>query len=281
MALSRYKKTKRAGYVLLPAIFLLFNSISTIRRIVDFPKPPTASISVDSRSSNLTSSFLFSKDDIGFKPTTRLSENKCDPIQGQPPKTVTSFQDYEHLRNLTELTTIRGESDTILAICKFNEHDEGINHFPHVMQHLYMCYTFWQDNPSRVPVLYIKRRHEKERMNQVFSRTPFLRGFMELLTSQLKVRILSHGEIIAWLKENTTKFHVFDFSKENISQTSFTGTSLSSKLQNESHDIGADKEKDNIRDRDDGLNFTFHDMQTPIGYVLSHVDLLNQMSQKH
>ena len=192
MALSRFRGRNVVWLVILAGIFLLFTSVSTLRRVADFTEPiPTNSP---------PSSFLFSKDDADFKPTTSLSE-RCYHFLGQPVKKVTSFKGYTHLRNLTELTTIQGEVDTPLGICRFNEHQQEVHHFPHVMQHLYMCYTFWQNNPTKLPVLYLKKPRGKEKMNRIFTQNPFLNGFVELLTSQLNVQIFSHGEVLHWSQD--------------------------------------------------------------------------------
>ena len=252
MARSRFRGSKTVWFVVLAAIFLLHTSISTLRSVVKFAEPlPTTN--------NPPSSFLFSKDDEDFKPTTHLSEERCFQFSGQPVKKVTSFEDLEHIRNLTELTTIRGEVDTPLAICRFNEHQQEVNHFPHVMQHLYMCYTFWQNNPSKIPVLYLKKPRGKEKMSRIFSQNPFLNGFVELLTSQLNMKIFAHGEVAHWLQTNTTKLDD-------------TGASRPSQLENETINLGNDNH---------GINFTFHEMDKPVGYVLSHVDSLNRIVQKH
>lgn len=267
------------GSLALAAIFLFFTSFSTIRSITDSAHFGSTigiePLSTNTTSSNLSSSFLFSKDNIDFKPTTRIPEQKCNHILSQPPKTIASFQSYEHIKSLTELTTIHGNSDSTLAICNFDEGKPGGTHFPHVMQHLYMCYTFWQDNSSRVPVLYLSGRYGKEKMIQIFSHNPFLKGFVELLTSQLKVQILSYEEIIDWFKANEMNTDVVLSSKENSTSITFTDASAS--------DYGNGK-KENDSDRDDSdndINFRFHEMQSPIGYVLSHVDKLNQMAQQH
>jgi len=247
--------SKIFGFLFLAAVFLIFTSVLNIRSIADVrqtqfsrgTEPLSRNINIastDSLRSNLSSSFLFSKDDIDFKPLTQIPEQKCDPIASQPLKKVASFRNYEHTnKTLTELTTIHGVSETPLAICKYVM--KG-GHFAHIMQHLYMCYTFWQDNLPRVPVLYIMGRNGKEKVNQIFSENPFLKGFIELLTSQLKVEIFTDEEIIDWLKANMTKSDTFLSSTENSTNMSY---------------------------------FRFHEMRTPTGYVLSHVDTLNQMAQ--
>ncbi len=256
MGRSRCRGTKSIWPVFLAAIFLLYTSTSTLRWVVEFVEPQPTNDS--------PSSFLFSKDDVDFKPTTYLSEERCYYYSGQPPKKVASFEDYDHFRNLTELTTIRGEVDTPLAICRFNEHQQEVNHFPHVMQHLYMCYTFWQNNPSKIPVLYLKKPRGKEKMSRIFSQNPFLKGFVELLASQLNMRIFTHGEVMSWLETNMTRDN--------------TNASHPSQLENESIDLGNDNKTNG---KIYGINFTFHEMDKPVGYVLSHVESLNQMIQKH
>lgn len=271
------------GFLALAAIFLFVTSFRTIRSI-DVPQSQSQSaidvtvpVKPSSRSprSNLTSSFLFSKHDVNFKPTTRIPEDKCRPISSQPLKTIASFRNYDHIKNLTELTTIHGDTETPLAICKYVD-EKHTHHFPHVMQHLYMCYSFWLDNPSHVPVLYhTLGRNGKEKMIQFFSKNQFLEGFTNVLISQLKVEIFDYNEIIDWLKANTTTTDAFLSLKENNVNTTATDTSLSSKYKNDNLDIGSN----NIK-RDDVIHFRYREMRSPIGYVLSHGDVLNQMMQQ-
>ncbi len=250
---SRKRCNLTMALVVLLATMFLFSSYSTIQNIgyvptLSHPAVDTSKDATNSSStprSNLTSSFLFSKYDIDFKPTTKLSEKKCDPISGQPPEKIASFESYDHLRNLTELTTIHGDFDTPFAICQF---DDQVNHFAHVMQRLYMCYTFWQDNPSRSPVLYIKEHDGRKKMNQIFSKNPFLKGFVQLLTSQMNVEILTHREIVYLIK-------------------------------NDNHGDFVDDKTKNIHDGNETMNFTYSEMKSPIGYVLSHVDMLNELAE--
>jgi hypothetical protein len=267
------------GFLVLAAIFRFITSFLEIRSIAVSRSQSTRDIKP--LYSNLTSSFLFSKDDIDFKPTTQISEKKCDAIPSQPLKTIASFRNYEHIENLTELTSIHGDSETPLAICKYVE-EKHTRHFPHVMQHLYMCYSFWLDNPSRVPVLYhTLGRNGKEKMIQFFSKNPFLEGFTDVLISQLEVEIFDYNEIIDWLKANMTKTDAFlSFKEKNTSMTT-TDTFLSSKYKNDNLDFGSNTKEDESYNGDDGIHFRFHEMRSPIGYVLSHVDILNQMVQQH
>ena len=263
------------GFLALAAIFLFFTSYRTIRSIDVLQSQTQSAITVKPLSisprSNLTSSFLFSKDDANFKPTTRIPEEKCHPILSQPLKTIASFRNYDHIKNLTELTTIHGDTETPLAICKYVD-EKHTHHFPHVMQHLYMCYSFWLDNPSHVPVLYHTfGRNGKEKMIQFFSKNHFLEGFTNVLISQLKVEIFNYNEIIDWLKVNTTTDAYLSL-KENNENTTATDTSLSFKYNNDNLDIGSNNTK-----KDDVIHFRYREMRTPIGYVLSHSDVLNQI----
>ncbi len=249
--LSRFNKRMAALFVPLVAIFSIYRSTSTIQDLSALPAPSPKTVnkntgdtsSNSTKRLNLTSDFLFSKDDINFKPTTQLSGKECHAMPSQPPKKI-ELEYYDHIRNLTDLTTIHGEIETSLAICNLNEQDKFIKHFPHLMQQLYMCYTFWQDNPSRFPVLYI---HDRKNMNEIFSNNPFLKGFPELLVSQLHVEILTHAEILHWINIHT------DTDDGHLSF---------------------------LRDRNETIDFIFSKMKRPIGYVLSHVDELNEITER-
>jgi hypothetical protein len=87
-------------------------------------------------------------------------------------------------------------------------------------------------------------------MVETFSKNSFLEGFTELLISHLEIKILTYEEIVDWLRANTTKTDGFN-------------------------------KVDAIYGGGDYTNFSFHEMQSPIGYVLSHVGVLNEMAQQH
>ena len=209
-----------------------------------------------------SSSFLFDKNSIDFKPATRIPERTChrDAVPSQRhqrqhqhprPVRIESFRNYKHYKNLTELTTTRGGTETPLAVCKIyhpeqQRRHEFRSHFPHAMQLLYMCYTHWRNNPSRVPVLMhpyeIQDGTNGSNSNSNFRSNAFLRGFLELVESQMKVEVLTGEEIQEWLRNNNN--------------TSSTNSSSS-------------------------IDFETTELRRPVGYVLSHVEKLNEMVERH
>jgi len=88
----------------------------------------------------------------------------------------------------------KNKSDDLYAVCKYT-----INyHFPHAMQQLYSCWSYWQTRPEKHFVLKVfeKEHHgivEKIR-NIIYRRrnrnNPFVPGFLEALTIVFGVEIV-------------------------------------------------------------------------------------------
>jgi hypothetical protein len=83
---------------------------------------------------------------------------------------------------------------TILAVCRFRDELPFSHHFPHAMQQLYRCVSWWrqqqqQQSPSTdVVVQAVLLWHD----HIIPSKNPFLRGFLRLLQeSSLRVSLVS------------------------------------------------------------------------------------------
>eukprot|EP00537_Pseudo-nitzschia_pungens_P016686 CAMPEP_0172398672 /NCGR_PEP_ID=MMETSP1061-20121228/37476_1 /TAXON_ID=37318 /ORGANISM="Pseudo-nitzschia pungens, Strain cf. pungens" /LENGTH=198 /DNA_ID=CAMNT_0013131289 /DNA_START=82 /DNA_END=675 /DNA_ORIENTATION=- len=193
------KYRAKVGYILLVGLFVLFGSMKTIRHIKKYHPitlTKTRTTSTLASHTKVTSPFLFDKNSADFKPATRIIRKNCNPVASRPLKTIPSFRNYKHYRNISELAVTEGDCDTPLAVCKVLHPYPGFDsllstHFPHMMQMVYMCYSFWQTNPSQIPVLY---PYEKNKMIQLFERNQFLRGFIRLMKSELKLKILDYDE---------------------------------------------------------------------------------------
>ena len=185
-------------------------------------------------------------------------DESCNPLPHQPHETVETFQNYLLYGNLTQLSKVTGDLDTPLAICKLDMRKGSgwMIHFPHVMQHFYACFSYWMEHPSKIPVIYpvgigkarLARRHE------IY---PFLRGFMELLESQMRVLIYDESDIADWLWErNYTTIIESAVDEKNISR------SMSEK-------------------RVVPVNPKMVEIHRPLGYVFSHARKLNEMAKQH
>jgi len=153
------------------------------------------------------------------------------------------------------------------------------------MQLLYMCYTYWQDNPSLVPVLY---PYDKNKISGNFRSNAFLRGFVETMESQMGVKILTGEEIREWLKANTnTNTSV---SSTNTAKADATIAVAPSVRANDNLGQGEDAKvvgfDENTATEDESntsnnIDFKTTEMQQPVGYVLSHVEKLNEAVENH
>jgi hypothetical protein len=197
---------------------------------------------------------------------SRKTQSVCDPLPHQPHETADpdTFRNYRNYRNISELSTVTGDYDSPLAICKLDMRrgSKWMVHFPHVMQHLYACYSYWLDNPSKIPVIFplgisrigLERRHSKN---------AFLKGFMEILESQLGVHILYGVEIEDWMldRNHTTTI------ERTLVEGDDNDSNVSSNSKNSSKLVVA-------------LNPKIREIHRPLGYVFSHAKRLNEMAQR-
>lgn len=89
------------------------------------------------------------------------------------------------------------QSPSSKAPCIFQRNKLSL-HFPHAMQQLYACWSYWQANREKEPVLFIQDspiRSWKERFRYLIyskrnERNPFLKGMIENLSSKLGVKVI-------------------------------------------------------------------------------------------
>jgi hypothetical protein len=184
---------------------------------------------------------------------------------------VESFQAHPGYRNITELSRVTGDYESPLAICKMDMGTESgwIRwDLPHMMQHLYACYSYWLDHPSKIPVLYplgiskvaLERRHHQN---------AFLKGFTEILESRLGVRILYGVEIEDWLLERN---HTIPMAPAEDGDDDDE-----SEHEHEYDDSGDDHHNNKVA----SANPKIVEISRPLGYVFSHAGDLNEMAQRH
>jgi len=251
---KQQRRSRRFVYILLALSLLVFVSRSVLISMSLTRNSKYVADSYQTRSYS-----LFDKNSANFKPTTEITEitkQNCNPLPSKPLKTVRSFRQFKPCMNITQLTITKDDFETPLAVCElyhpYPGSKEFFTHFPHTMQALYMCYTYWQNNPSRIPVLY---PYEKNRAMKAFRNNPFLKGIIESMESQMNLKILDGKEIQGWLNANATKPDTTGNGERNI----VAGANGYNKI-----------------------NFTTVQMKLPgIGYVASHVGKLNEMVDRH
>ena len=182
----------------------------------------------------------------------KQAKTNCTRLPYQPLEKVETFRNYLFYRDRTQLSTVTGDFDSPLAICRLDMRAEAgwMVHFPHVMQHLYTCYSFWMDNPSKLPVMLpvgkskwtVARRH---------SQNPFLKGFVEILESELGVQIFDQTELDEWLLKHNFTIPV----QENAS------------VKGENRLVP--------------VHPKMVEFARPLGYVFSHASKLNKMVISH
>ena len=202
-----------------------------------------------------------------FNAMTKPQTTTCNPLIYQPLQKVETFGTYANYKNLSQLSIISGDYESPLAICKLDmKSRHWMRHFPHVMQHLYACYTYWIENPSKIPVLYpvgvtktaLKLRH--------WNHNAFLKGFLEILESQLKVQTMQWTEIEDWLRNHN---HTNAIIAPLLLDKDTVKNSSASNGDNSAVTMMVP------------VNPKVNEIQRPLGYVLSNAKRLNEMAQKH
>jgi hypothetical protein len=129
-----------------------------------------------------------------FRPATNLkSREQCKPDPHQPIAKMKYDGIMNHFSNTSRFWTALPGND-LPAICEFNSLAPHSSHFPHAMQQLYGCFSYWQDYPKKESVLFLPTNLPKK-----FKQNPFLKGFLQVLRSQLKLKIVDKE---SFLKEN-------------------------------------------------------------------------------
>jgi Glycosyltransferase 61 len=120
-------------------------------------------------------------------PSITIVLNECTPSSNQALVKDVSFPQYGNA-SLYFSKDVTFPNDTFV-VCRL--HPVGKSHFPHVMQQLYGCYSYWQEKihetiqPKRTPVLLVPPV-----MRGKLEHNPFLKGFIEVMTSQLGVKVI-------------------------------------------------------------------------------------------
>jgi Glycosyltransferase 61 len=141
------------------------------------------------------SSFLLSKTSSEFRPTTKVDRDECDPMPSQPLRKVTSFPQYQNPSTFWNRT---GYEDDV-AVCELSLQPRSTAHFPHVMQQLYACFSYWQGYPTRQPILLTTMPSKVARSK--LSRNPFLDGFLHAMETQGGLQLMSRDELNLWVDE--------------------------------------------------------------------------------
>mmetsp|Transcript_33078 Transcript_33078/g.79938 ORF Transcript_33078/g.79938 Transcript_33078/m.79938 type:complete len:385 (+) Transcript_33078:80-1234(+) len=81
--------------------------------------------------------------------------------------------------NLTKIT-----ADSSEAICMYDRTQDGF--FPHAMQQLYGCFSFWREFPTKQPILVVYYVARGRLLKQRFTR-----GVLEMLQSQMSLEIVN------------------------------------------------------------------------------------------
>jgi Glycosyltransferase 61 len=76
---------------------------------------------------------------------------------------------------------------TTAAVCMFKAHKLNSLHFPHAMEQLYACFSWWQSHPTKESIMLIPRRIERH-----LYKIPFLNGFLRALQDTFQVSIVDN-----------------------------------------------------------------------------------------
>ncbi|CAJ1951904.1 unnamed protein product [Cylindrotheca closterium] len=108
------------------------------------------------------------------------SRGRCIPGPNQP------LAKLHHTRNpLDEPRIDPSEAAAVREVaCDF--HGRSDAHFPHAMQQLYRCFSYWQDYHTKVPYLLMPTG----KVEQKLSNQPFIAGMLDMFEYQMDVGII-------------------------------------------------------------------------------------------
>lgn len=258
---------KKNCIYLLITVFSFFNTVSLMALVGSMASTQELlSISMG-KIESVTSSF--SPSTMRHRQEQHLAQNtQCDPLPHQPLQRVYTFRTYPNYRTISEISTITGDYDSPLAICKLDMGSPGwLRHSPVVMQHFYACYSYWLDNPSKIPVLY-PLGISKLSLERSLNDDAFLKGFMDILVSRLGVQILYGVEIDDWLLDRNHTTTVVRDADVSV-------------LDGSGHDARRNSTGSDSNSEEVVVNPKVREIHRPLGYVFSHARRLNEMAQRH
>lgn len=125
-----------------------------------------------------------------FQPIASLASRKnCEPDPNQPRSpNIYSFKNYENASSFWMHLDDKS-TDDLPVVCEFDDTQTASTHFPHTMQQLYGCFSYWQEYPQRQAILLLNKKTKKK-----LERNQFLKGFLQLLKTQIPVDIIDKQE---------------------------------------------------------------------------------------
>lgn len=172
------------------------------------------------------SSFLLPKTSTEFRPTTTVDRG-CTSVSSQHPLLkVTSFPDYQNVSMFWR----RIGDDEKLAVCDLSFHRGTSTHFPHVMQKLYACFSYWKEHTTRQPILLTSM--PSEAATSKLNRNPFLNGFLHVMRAQLGVKVMCRDELDIWVNESQNDRGTGTTSRYTVQSFHISGGYVLSNVQN-------------------------------------------------
>lgn len=122
-------------------------------------------------------------DSSKFLPTTSLAgRQNCDPGPHQPMSRVNSFPNYANYSDYW--ADVKDYPNHLSVVCEFNSLLTSATHFPHAMQQLYGCFSYWQAYPNNKPVLLLSNK-----LQRTLRKNPFVGGILHAFEAQLHVEV--------------------------------------------------------------------------------------------
>jgi len=133
-----------------------------------------------------------SEDTLGMKSQRTIATSRCHESDASN-YTTTYFKRHNKLSDFLEGPALQ-RNNLSAAVCEF-QHIQYSTHFPHAMQQLYRCYSWWQANPNLPAILLWQKEKNRGKGSS------FLKGFKTFLRDGMNVSIVgSHYEHAARAK---------------------------------------------------------------------------------
>jgi len=120
---------------------------------------------------------------------TGCQESQCTPFR-QLERTPAQYRDLPFLFTGSGLTKTTTEGDNDVgeyAVCEFQTMDGYNFHFPHTMQQIYRCWSWWRLNNQQQPVLVFPRSSMPE--------NDFLQGFVASLEATIGLQLWKPNQV--------------------------------------------------------------------------------------
>jgi hypothetical protein len=104
-----------------------------------------------------------------------------------------------------EMATVKDPVVNDAAVCAL-EKSPNLQYFPHAMQQIFPCISYWKDHTDHQPILILT---DRPKVQHAFQFNPFLKGIIDVLKSEIGLQVVTMSEYVASHPESSNSIQSF------------------------------------------------------------------------